>query len=158
VLVRPHHIIMRWLPSQRLIVAFIFCLETPKAGTGQVLKSSLPCELTPFLYKFQMPFTCVAVLFLLQYHLYVHLSSRFVSAVQLKMMIGNISVKISMGFPPCRHRRRLQVLHYAQTAVGSQQHVPAALSLGKGACAHCRGGWLGPRVGLHGMRLRKLLP
>jgi len=43
-------------------------------------------------------------------------------------------------------------------AVGSQQHVPAALSRGKSACTHCRGGWLGPRVGLHGMRMRKLLP
>jgi len=105
-----------------------------------------------------MPFTCVAALFLLQYHLYVHLSSRFVSALQLKMMIGNISVKISTGFPPCRHRRWLRVLHYTQMAVGCQQHVPAALSRGKSACTHCRGGWLGPRVGLHGMNLRKLLP
>jgi hypothetical protein len=43
-------------------------------------------------------------------------------------------------------------------AVGSQQHVPAALSPGKSACTHCRGGWLGPMVGLNGMRMRKLLP
>ena len=42
--------------------------------------------------------------------------------------------------------------------VGSQQHVPAALYPGKSACTHCRGGLLGPRVGLHGMRMRKLLP
>jgi hypothetical protein len=43
-------------------------------------------------------------------------------------------------------------------AVGSQQHVPAALSPGKCACTHCRESWLGPRVGLYGMRMRKRLP
>jgi hypothetical protein len=43
-------------------------------------------------------------------------------------------------------------------AVGSQQHVPVALSPERSACTHCRGDWLGPKIGLHGMRMRKLLP
>ena len=82
---------------------------------------------------------------------------RFVNAVQLKMMIVNVSFKISMGFPPCRHRRLLQVQYCKHMGVGSQRHVPAALSPRKSACTNCRGGWLGPRVGLYGMRMRKRL-
>jgi hypothetical protein len=34
--------------------------------------------------------------------------------------------------------------------VGSQRHVPAAFSTGKNAGTYCRGGWVGPRVGLDG--------
>ena len=36
--------------------------------------------------------------------------------------------------------------------VGGQHHVPATLLLGKRPITHCRGGWVGPRVGLDSCR------
>jgi hypothetical protein len=36
--------------------------------------------------------------------------------------------------------------------LGGQHHVPAALPLGKKPITRCRGGWVGPRVGLDGCR------
>jgi hypothetical protein len=34
--------------------------------------------------------------------------------------------------------------------VGGQRHAPDALPPGKRPCAHCVGGWVGPRAGLDG--------
>ena len=36
--------------------------------------------------------------------------------------------------------------------VGGERYTPAALRPVKGPCAHCTGGWVGPRAGLDGCR------
>ena len=72
---------MRWSQSQRLIVTFMFCFETPKAGarpancwTVPSLASSLHSVTNlSILLSFRCSALTVTVLFLVQYHFYVQL-------------------------------------------------------------------------------------
>ena len=157
VLVRPHHIVM---PCQRLIVAFRFRLEILTAGTGPANCWTVP-SLASSLRSFTN-FKCPSLaLQLCSFYSIIYMFTFLVDSspqCSWRWWLEIFPSKFQRTFRHAGTEGDYGVLHYTQMAVGSQQHVPAALSQGKSACTHCRGGWLGPRVGLHGMSLRKLLP